>query len=297
MTPDIRYCTYHEIDFNKWDDCIKNSSNPLVYGLSEYLDIVAPGWGGLILGDYEAVMPLAIKRKYGINYVLPPAFTKFTGIFVKSEEDPLLDIFISSISRQIRFYKGFHYKKANNLSCEELKYQAVSLQNTYADLRNNYSQSNRKNINIAHRRNDDIKAISTEAFMSLKKKDRAFPGIKAQLPMLENLLKYFQKKDLFHAYGAYIEHELVAGAIFPKYTHRFYMLSTANTSKGKKNKSLFGIIDTFIRENSNTDNMLDFAGSGLPGVEYFNLGFGATNYSYYLLTMNSLPFPLKLFKK
>ena len=64
----IKYLCHSKIDFERWDRCVADASNSLIYAESWYLDIVCRRWGGLVGGDYEAVMPLPISRRYGIPY-------------------------------------------------------------------------------------------------------------------------------------------------------------------------------------------------------------------------------------
>jgi len=61
----IQYLTNHEIDKVKWDECINSASNGLIYAYSFYLDHMSKHWDALVLGDYNAVMPLTWNKKYG----------------------------------------------------------------------------------------------------------------------------------------------------------------------------------------------------------------------------------------
>ncbi|MEA3452279.1 MAG: hypothetical protein U9Q83_10310 [Bacteroidota bacterium] len=51
------------IDTKKWDLCVKNANNSLIYAYSWYLDIVAQNWSGIISENYECVMPVVWKKK------------------------------------------------------------------------------------------------------------------------------------------------------------------------------------------------------------------------------------------
>ena len=100
---DIRYFKHKEIDKEKWDTCIDNASNSLIYAFSWYLDIVSPNWEALIAGDYHLVMPLPAKRKYGINYLFQPKYTQQLGVFgVEPSIEPVSD-FISKIPKKFIF--------------------------------------------------------------------------------------------------------------------------------------------------------------------------------------------------
>jgi hypothetical protein len=92
---EIRHLLHHEIDRRKWENCISSSSNPLIYVEYEFLNIMSPNWEALILGDYEYVMPLTWKKKWGIRYLIQPAFIQQTGIFSTFETDAqVVDAFL-----------------------------------------------------------------------------------------------------------------------------------------------------------------------------------------------------------
>jgi hypothetical protein len=45
----IKYLQHKEIDKAKWDACITNAPNGLIYGYSFYLDCMAKHWDALVL--------------------------------------------------------------------------------------------------------------------------------------------------------------------------------------------------------------------------------------------------------
>ena len=77
----IEYVPYDQIDRNKYDECIEHSIQCRIYAFSWYLDSVAEQWDLLIKGDYDTVMPLPRRIKYGITYVYVPAWIQQLGIY------------------------------------------------------------------------------------------------------------------------------------------------------------------------------------------------------------------------
>ena len=75
----IRYIQHEEIDKAKWDSCIANAGNSLIYGYTWWLDNISPGWHALVLNDYDAVMPLTWRKKYGF-------FVESTGCIIYEED-------------------------------------------------------------------------------------------------------------------------------------------------------------------------------------------------------------------
>ena len=60
----IHYLRRYEIDTKKWDQCIIESDNGLIYAHAFYLDHMAKQWDALVMGNYDAVMPLPFNQKW-----------------------------------------------------------------------------------------------------------------------------------------------------------------------------------------------------------------------------------------
>ena len=97
----IHYIEHKDIDFEKWDACVANSFNRLIYGFSWYLDVVCDDWDALVLNDYEAVFPLPKRKKWGIEYVYHPFFCQQLGVFSKKEV--AIELFLNSIPKKIKY--------------------------------------------------------------------------------------------------------------------------------------------------------------------------------------------------
>ena len=81
MKKQIDIISSSSINREKWNNCIRNSSNPIIYAYSYYLDHIAENWHGVIVNDYEAVLPIPWKRKFGIRYCYHIPFVQQLGIF------------------------------------------------------------------------------------------------------------------------------------------------------------------------------------------------------------------------
>src|SRR5215212_843413 len=103
-TFNIQYFTQQEIDKRKWDACIGQANNGLVYGYSYYLDHMAKHWDALVLNDYEAVMPLTWNRKYGFYYIYQPFACALLGVFGKGVNASLLHTFLTAIPRRFKYW-------------------------------------------------------------------------------------------------------------------------------------------------------------------------------------------------
>src|ERR1035437_8944019 len=122
------------IDYQRWDFCITQSHNHLTYAYSWYLDIVSPDWEALVSEDYEYIMPLPVKSRYGIPYLVQPVLTQQLGIFSKKEIDE--DI-VEEFIKQIPY---FSYEL--NLNETNFYAKALIYPNFVLNLRQTYNQIN-----------------------------------------------------------------------------------------------------------------------------------------------------------
>lgn len=89
----LKYLHNSGIFREQWDNCVRSTVDSDITGYSWYLDCVSPDWGGLVLGDYLAVMPLPVKRHYGFGKLYSPAF--FEDCKIYSESPPDLELYRS----------------------------------------------------------------------------------------------------------------------------------------------------------------------------------------------------------
>ena len=305
----IIYLTYHEIDKKKWDDCIQHAVNGLIYAESVYLDHLAANWHALILGDYEAVMPLTWKRKWGIQYLYQPAFIQQGGIFSRKKlSEKTTRSFIEMASLKFRFAeininylniinaeKGIQIKKRNNYVLElGAGYNKISSKyNVYIKQR----LSRLAKFSLQYKLSDGLpaaiklyKKLYGERMASVANKDFL------QFEMLCKILNNQNRIIIRHVYNNDGK-ELLAVILLLKDKNRLYNIISAILPKGKKLLANYFLYNEVIKEFSDENILLDFEGSDIPGVAYFYSKFADKNQQYTFVKFNNLPLPIKLLKK
>ncbi|MBC7867234.1 MAG: hypothetical protein H7X88_06855, partial [Gloeobacteraceae cyanobacterium ES-bin-316] len=140
----LQYLTYQEIDKEKWDACILESHNGRIYSSAVYLDHLADHWDALILDDYAAVMPLTWRKKWGIFYIYPPAFTQQLGISSLQIENPqMTSEFMDAVPKKFR-YVEMNLNASNPVvpgNSFERKNFLLALSPAYNQLKKAYSRS------------------------------------------------------------------------------------------------------------------------------------------------------------
>jgi hypothetical protein len=305
---DIQHKTRQQIDTVKWDQCISESSNGLVYSYSFYLDNMSANWDALILGDYDAVMPLTWNRKYGIYYLYQPFLAAQLGIFggknrTASITAELVEKFIQAIPSKFRFVEiylnsGNEFTGADRRFTRKSNY-TLKLNKPYEDLYKDYRENNQRNVKKAVNAGCNIrKGIDIESIISLAWKQMNDHGKKAvnQADRFRNLYRELQVRAMTVTYGVFLEKKLLASAVF-FYSHdRAYYILVGNHPDGKDIGASHALIDAFIKDHAGKKLLLDFEGSDIKSLAFFYSSFGAQQESYPALRINRLPFYLKWLK-
>lgn len=303
----INYTKHSKIDKKKWDRCIRNSINGNIYAWSWYLDAVSENWDALISDDYQFVMPLTWRQKWGFKYLYRPLLSQQLGVFSPEliNEDILTE-FLRKIPGKYRLIE-ITLNKYNSLKTQEFAVsQHVSCEldliAEYSTLETGYSQNNRRNIKKLDKNNlkydPDVRA---EEFLSLMWEDSSAGSAILLHPnnqiILQSLLRSMKHQQSGRIIGARNpEDQLIAAVLFGFSHDKWYYLAPVNSDKGRENRALFGIIDLLIKEQSGKTLTLDFEGSDIPGLARFYTGFGAKSYNYSFIRRNTLPWPISIFK-
>lgn len=303
----IKYYKHQDIDYRKWDSCITNSFNGIVYAYSWYLDIVSPGWEALIKGDYEIVMPLTYGYKYRQHYLFQPLITQQLGVFSTKKLDAGITAqFLNSIPEKFS-YVDINLNIFNKLDEEQLisrrniTYE-LDLIRTYDKILREYSTNTKRNVKKALEQRVFVsRGNNTESLISLFRNDKGKELKKvtdADYDKIRKLINFSLSHKLGQIYFAYNEkQEIIAGAFFITSHQKSIYLFSASNEEGKEKSAMFAIIDGFIKINSERNITLDFEGSNIEGLARFYSSFGAKACEYLSVKINRLPFIYKLFKK
>jgi len=303
----IKYLKHNEIDKQKWNECILNSFNGIVYAYSHYLDIVCPNWEALVKGDYEIVMPITWNKKYRKYYIYQPPFTQQLGVFSKEHlTEKIVESFLLAIPSHIQFLE-FNLNTYNKLSNKAYNGKAfltheLDMISPYETLYKNYSDNTKRNLKKANQH--QLKIINNckvEDVIHLFKNNKG-KEVKAfkteQYTMLEKLYAKFYKVGFAKSYGvANSKNQLIAGALFFFSNNKAIFLFSGNSAEGKEKAALFFLIDQFIKNHSERNLTLDFEGSNNPTLARFYKSFGSKPITYLHIKKNDLPFYLKWLKK
>ena len=302
----IRYLEHEEVNKNKWDEAIDASPNGMVYAKSWYLDIVSPGWQGLIEDNYRSVFPLTSRKKFGFSYLYQPFFTQQLGVFSESPINAeTVEKILSAIPDKFRLteIQLNHRNKIGNsdFKSSNLLTHHLHLGNSYEEIQNKYSENLKRNLKRAKQNNLSITSdFSTGDVITLFRNNRG-KGVdtlkQKDYDTLEKLVDAAHSRGLINKFGVKFDGQLEAGAIFIRSNHEYIFLFSATGERAKESGSMAFIIDHFIRSRAGEKKVLDFEGSMDPGLARFYKSFGSDEVVYLQIRKNNLPLPLRWLKK
>lgn len=299
----LKYLKHTKIDYGKWDQCILNAVNSRIYATTWFLERTATVWDALVYGDYEYVMPLPVRKKWGINYVYQPYFCQQLGIF----PPPSLEIQMEFADELVKRFRFMHFQVTPHLAPDAFTQFEFSQRINYIlPLHESYSTialqfKKRAQANIANAYKHGIRvveALDAIKYIRMNKQQVAFNVDRESFTMLSKLISSGQTAGKGHILAAYTpDNEVCAAAFFLRSGNRLVYLNAFSTAEGKRYNAMYAILNEFIRKNASSGYLLDFEGSTLEGVAHFYKSFSPTEEIYYQLYLNRLPYPFNLLKK
>ena len=300
----IRYIQHEHIDMQKWDSCIKEADNSLIYGYSWWLDAMSPGWHAIVLNDYEAVMPLTWRKKYGICYLYQPFCTAALGVFYKKHISPCVEDFFKAIPRAYKYWDidiNENNNIDNSLICFERTNQMLDLRDGYDAVRKNYSYLARRKLNKADKSNITIERdVQESVIIDLFKKEynRKIKASGYDYAAIAKCCAIARGKGWVKSYIAKSMDDTIIAFYIALQDDRFgYLLLGGSTAQGKERGAFYLLTDAAIHDQCNHKRIFRFEGSDHKGIAFFNRQFGAIPVSYTHIKYNRLPFPLNFLKK
>lgn len=302
---EVKYLEHNEIDKAKWDQSINQALNKLPYAFSWYLDAVSPNWHALVSDDYNFVFPLTWRKKLCFNYLCQPLFTQQLGIFSSQPIDfAISNAFLNAIPSKFKLIEininSFNPAAGNKfIAAKRLNFE-LELNRPYEEIRKFYSDNQKRNINKAKRNELSLNQPDISEVISLFRHDR---GMKIErmkdesYELLRILYSTLKQKGLCYLRGVSDGNQTICGGLFIQTDYRIIFLFSGNSVAGKSSGAMSLLIDSVIQENANKNLVLDFEGSNDFGLARYYSSFGSIEHVYLHLKKNTLPFPVRLFKR
>ena len=301
----IHYVKREDLEVEKYNDCIENAIQSRIYAFSWYLDIVADNWDVLVLNDYEAVMPVPFRRKFGINYVYPPLWMIELGVFSKYK-NVRSDDFILVLQTNFKFVE---LRLNTHNSVDKFKKKSIKrylqflpLKDDYDTIFKKYNRNRKREIakakkfNLVENWNDNPQKL-----IQLFKENIANRLGKVNQQDFDNLLQLINlclEKNVGDLLTIYSDKkELVSAAFFIKHKNKVTQVVCASDLKNRDNGANTFSNDCAIFRYQKHFDIYNFGGSSIKSIAKYYKSYGAETEEYYQIKYNNLPYLIKLFKR
>lgn len=287
----IRFLKQSEIDPEKWNQAVRNSLSSNVLAEYELLNLLTDGdtWHALVENDYEAVMPLPTRKKGVLKYVYTPFFMPQMGIFsereITSEET---DAFLKEISKHYVLADVLLNEKNGIRKSHDTNFvsHTLSLQPDYTELYSLFHENTKRNIKVGKKMEcrvtvgEESVADIIALFRENRGQAEAVHYHDYDYKVLENVANHLLENGLLDINGVRTsDSRLAAGALFVKDGNRRWFWFSGRDNSLSESKPMFLLLDTYIRDHSESDLYLDFNGSSNPNVARLYQGFGGKRYT------------------
>lgn len=291
-----------KLDKSKYDTCIASDSSSTAFVESWFMDATAGNWMVIADDDYKTVFPFSVRNKWGINYIYQPFFNRSTGIY-GVDKTALINAIGNGLLNDYRFWDFYCDSKLENTNTVYTSriYQALSLNEKYESLYENYSAKLRRNLRLADKENLEIKnTVDADDFIIQFRKntgDKIHELKDADYTRLKQLTeKCLQQKNTFYV-EAFSENEKTAAALFTVSDSRILYIEGYSTPKGREIRSMHLLFDYVIKKFAGSGKVLDFGGSNVETIARFFHSFGAKDQPYFHVYRNKLPQFVKWLKE
>ena len=288
----ILHLRHNEIDRTRWDAMIAHSLCDLPYAYSWYLDVVCPMWEALATEDYAYVMPLPLKKKWGISYLIHPIWVQQLGVF--SAHEVTTEIFSAFRCRIPYLVYDFNINYLNSrVSClvSSHKTNLIIPYNKDIDtIRKDFNSNTKRNIAKAHKAGFTIRSVEIEQFVVLWKAENSAMrwDLHATIELLiKSAFRYNSQFSILNSqfqprlFGVYKDDQLIAALFGIQTRTRFIYLIPVSNREGKECCAMFALVDHILETICCPQGLtFDCEGSMLEGVARFYRGFGAVEQPY-----------------
>ena len=258
-----------------------------------------------VQGNYVAVMPVPLRRKWGVWRVHQPFFCQMLGVFSRSLTFGAA-AFYQFVHERFQHGSVWQVVQCPTLSVpanavRQLHTQVLDLSNAYPILYARYTPDRRRNLRRAQGMGWQVReATDIDPLVTLFQQNHAHTidgGVSNQAyGILRNLYTELQLRGMATLLYAERDGQVEAGTLFVQDHNRIIYLFNAATEAGRRGNARTWLIDQHIQKKANQraspDPMtFDFESPEKPAIQAFYASFGTVLQPYWSVRWSRLSIP------
>ncbi len=296
----IRYLRHEEIDREAWDHTVEGALAGLPYALSWVLDLMSPGWEGLVSAGYELVFPLPVRKKLFLRGALQPPFLQQLGPYagrpVRQEDVRALtealpphlhyvDLWLNE-QTPMEGWTGKVERMRNIL----LTLDPGAPRRYHTNMRRNLKKFTVAGWSVQEENDPAVAAAMVDLFR--RGQGKAYGHLREEhYDRLVRLHRHFLERGMARLLTVRDGKVLVCAALFIVWRQRWIFHFSATDPHRRDHHLLAGILDHFIREHAGSGKILDLEGAQAEGLARFYKGLGGEERFFPRWRLHRLPRP------
>ncbi|MBL7880415.1 MAG: hypothetical protein JNN23_11290 [Chryseobacterium gambrini] len=275
----IKRLKYNEIDFEKYSKCLENSAQKNWYARKEVLDQLSGNWHILVYNDYEAVMPVPLKRKFALNLVVMPLFCQQLGVFSSKDDFKINDQFLNFLKNRYNIFSySFNHYNSFSQDLDKKKNYTIQISDYILLRRKKYFKGRKSTAKCAQHLIYKEIDFSEESFSFMQKN---FKGISkdGDVEKYRKYLNFLYTNNSLKLSGAYLDEKLINIAVLIDEKDQLSLLGLINDEEYKDENGPSFLIDKILSLYIH-EKKFNFMGSNIRGIEVFFKSFGAELQEY-----------------
>lgn len=295
MQPHIQILPRQRIHTERWNQCVAEANHSNIFMYSWALDALCTHWDGLVINEYEAVLPLPWRQKWGIKYVYQVPFIprlSVMGALWQPTHSP-------AVWQAMQRHFFYIHTDIDNLECSALATQTrtnlyLPLTPAYPVLEAQFTEACRKNIRKAIARGCQL-APASHVENIFQVYDNAYGGLQNSHTQrnyqsaiaFANAALHHGKASLWQVHHQQSHEQLYAGILLHDKDRIYYWLG-APTTQGRQCRATYFFISQILQQYSQTPTCFDFEGSDIPSVAHFYQQFAPLVETYFQVKWHRL---------
>lgn len=270
---------YDEIDFGKYTKCLENSVQQNWYAKKEVLDELSGNWEILVYEDYKAVLPVPLKKKFGINFVIMPLFCQQLGVFSEKDDVEINNKFLQFLKKNYKvFLYSFNHHNSFSEHLHKKKNYTIPVSDYVILRRKKYFKGRKSTAKCAQHLIYKEIELNAEHISFVEKH---FKGLRKEtdIKKFKDYLKFLHQNNSLKLCAAYLEEKLINVAVLVDENSKLSLLGLINDETYKTENGPSFLIDKILNHYIH-EKEFNFMGSNIRGIEVFFKSFGGELQEY-----------------
>ncbi|WP_107040338.1 GNAT family N-acetyltransferase [Brumimicrobium mesophilum] len=292
-----KWINQREIDREDWDQLVAKTVDASIYVCSFYLDATAIDWEAFVADDFSFAIPVGVVPKGGITRVYPPLFQRYVeaiGEVSKIDWSAFEKSLLKRYSKGDLNVKTAVFSQTNNKSISSTEHIHQVVNKEHFKLKTQAKRMIKRFGQTKYEireENIDTGELSHLIARELSKKLPIYASKDVQ--HLYDVVEKAEENGFLYKVGVFDGEALKGGLIGLKFKDTLLYLKGTAEEELQQEGAMYALMEHFITYGFEQGCKIDFGGSRVKGIQFFNSRFSGVDVEYFVYSWDKSPFWFK----